>query len=328
MGASWGQGRGVRHIDHRQSDAILGAMRQVALAAGGPLTHADTASVMAAARYLLRRPDMTDIGTLPAVEPMDLQRLLDEPELKAEAIKYLTVMTMVDGVLDRKKVGRVLAYSRALDVEESYLTEIVEAASGHVAWSLADMTRQNMESITGRPWGDADPTPWLLPYANGKDQPALVERYEALGRLPEGSFGKALWRFYKHNGYAFPGEPAALNERFGTPHDSTHVISGYDTSARGEILVSTFTAAMHPINPMAGHILPVIFSWHLDIKINDVAKSAAGGLDPHEFWHAWARGSDVRADIFSPDWQVWDWVERDLQELRHELNVTPPVGPR
>ncbi|SKA13285.1 Ubiquinone biosynthesis protein Coq4 [Enhydrobacter aerosaccus] len=318
----------MRHIDHRQSDAILGAMRQVALAAGGPLTHADTASVMAAARYLLRRPDLTDIGTLPAIEPMDLQSLLDEPELKTEAIKYLTVMTMVDGVLDRKKVGRVLAYSRALDIEESYLTEIVEAASGHVTWSLADMTRQNMESITGKSWGDADPMPWLLPYGDGKADPELAERYEALGRLPEGTFGRALWAFYKNNDYAFPGNPSALNERFGTPHDSTHVISGYDTSARGEILVSTFTAAMHPVNPMAGHILPVIFSWHLDIKINAVAGSTSGGLDPNEFWHAWARGREVKADLFSPDWQVWDWVERDLETLRLDLNVTPPGVPQ
>ncbi len=317
----------MRQIDHRQSDAILGAMRQVALAAGGPLSHADTASVMAAARYLLRRPDVADIGSLPAAEPSDLAEMLGEAEVRAEAVKYLTVMTMVDGALDRKKVGRLLEYSRALDIEESYLTEIVEAASGHVAWSLADMTRQNMESITGKPWADADPMPWLLPYADGKAEPGLVERYEALGRLPEGSFGKALWSFYKKNGYAFPGDPAALNERFGTPHDSTHVISGYDTSARGEILVSTFTAAMHPVNPMAGHILPVIFSWHLDIKINDVAKSTSGGLDPHEFWRAWARGGEVRADFFAPDWQVWDWVERDLEELRHELNVTPPDAP-
>ncbi|MBS0520959.1 MAG: hypothetical protein JSR90_19820 [Proteobacteria bacterium] len=318
----------MRQVDHRQSDAILGAMRQVALAAGRPLSHADTASVLAAARYLLRRPDVADIGTLPAVEPVDLQRLLDEPELKTEAVKYLTVMTMVDGVLDRKKVGRVLEYSRALDIEEGYLTEIVEAASGHVAWSLADMTRQNMESITGKPWGDADPMPWLLPYADGGADPALVARYEALGALPEDSFGKALWRFYKKNGYAFPGDPTALNERFGTPHDSTHVISGYDTSARGEILVSTFTAAMHPVNPMGGHILPVIFSWHLDIKINDVAKSTAGGLDPHEFWHAWARGGETKADFFSADWRVWDWVEHDLEDLRHELGVTPPGSPR
>jgi hypothetical protein len=311
----------MRQIDQIQSDAILAAMRQVALA-GGPLTDADKASILAAGCYLLRRTGMTDCETLPMVAPADLAATLKETAVRTEAVKYLTVMTMVDGSLDKMKVARVLDYSRALDVEESYLTEIVEAASGHIAWSLADMTRQNMESITGKPWGDRDPMPWFLPYVGDKADPRLAERYEALGHLPDATFGRTLWAFYKKNGYAFPGDPAALNERFGTPHDSTHVISGYDTSARGEILVSTFTAAMHPVNPMAGHILPVIFSWHLDIKINDVAKSTAGGLDPDEFWHAWARGREIKTDIFGADWQVWNWVERDLEELRRALNVT------
>ena len=79
-----------------------------------------------------------------------------------------------------------------------------------------------------------------------------------MGKLPQNTFGKALWDFDKKNGYPFPGDPEALNAGFGTPHDSTHVVAGYDTSARGELLVSTFTAGMHPINPMSGHILPVM----------------------------------------------------------------------
>jgi ubiquinone biosynthesis protein Coq4 len=143
--------------------------------------------------------------------------------------------------------------------------------------------------------------------------------------VPRG--GKTFWAFAKTNGYAFPGDPAALNERFGTPHDSTHVISGYDASPRGEILVSTFTAAMHPINPMAGHILPVIFNGHLGIKFNDVARYTTGGFDPDEFWHAWARGRDINIDIFDPGWQVWHWVEHDLEDLRRTFNVSPAGVP-
>jgi ubiquinone biosynthesis protein Coq4 len=165
-----------------------------------------------------------------------------------------------------------------------------------------------------------------MPYGGDKADPTLVARYDALGKLPANTFGKALWEFDKANGYSFPGDPGALNAAFATPHDATHVISGYDTSYRGEILVSTFTAGMHPINPMAGHILPVIFNGHLGVKFNDVATPATGGLDPDEFWHAWGRGRDMTVDLFAPDWNAWDWVERDLDELRRDWNVTPP-GP-
>ncbi|SEP36434.1 hypothetical protein SAMN02990966_05391 [Rhodospirillales bacterium URHD0017] len=302
-------------------------MRQVALANGQALTWADTASVRAAAQYLLRRPDVVDVGALPAVQPRDLVAALKgEPELAREAVKYLAIMALVDGSLDHGKLSRVLEYSRALDVEADYLTDLVEAASGHLEWATADMWRKNFDSVLSRSSEGLDPNTWIRPYAGANADPALVARYGALGKLPQNTFGKALWDFDKANGYPFPGDPEALNAEFGTPHDSTHVISGYDTSARGELLVSTFTAGMHPINPMSGHILPVIFFFHFGEQLNDVGHAGSGGLDPDEFWHAWARGAATTVDIFKPGWDVWDWVEKDLEELRRAWNVTPP-GP-
>ena len=278
----------MRAVSRRESDAILGAMRQVALAGGGPITHADTASIAAAARYLLRRVDVTDVGALPAVEPADLVAILKDRDVASEAIKYLAVMS-------------------------------------HMDWVIADMTMRNAESVVSGAWGNRPkPAEWILPYAGDKADPALVARYDALGKLPPNTFGWALWDFDKKNGYPFPGDPSALNAAFATPHDATHVISGYDTSYRGEILVSTFTAAMHPINPMAGHILPVIFNGHLGVRFNEVATPSRGGFDPDEFWHAWARGRDMTADLFAPDWNAWDWIEHDLEQLRRDWNVAPP----
>jgi hypothetical protein len=319
----------MRAVGHRESDAILGAMRQVALAGGRPLSHADSASIAAAGHYLMRRGAMIDGGSLPAVEPADLvDALKGERELGQEAVKYLAVMALVDGALDHAKIARVLEYARALDIEAAYLTELVEAASGHMDWVIADMTHRNAESVVSGPWGNrGDPAAWIVPYGGANAQPELTARYEALGKLPDSTFGKAYWKFNKDNGYTFPGDPTALNAGFATPHDSTHVISGYDASPRGEILVSTFTAAMHPINPMAGHILPVIFNGHLGVKFNDVARYTTGGFDPDEFWHAWARGRETTVDIFSPSWNFWEWVEHDLEDVRRTFNVSPTGRP-
>lgn len=299
-------------------------MRQVALAGGRALSYADTASILAAGHYLLRRRDLVDLGTLPAIEPADLVATLKDRALAEEAVKYLAIMAMVDGTLDHGKLKRVLEYSRALDIEADYLTDLVEAASGHLGWAAADMWRKNFDSVLSRSSEGLDPNAWIRPYAGANADPGLLARYEALGRLPQKTFGRALWDFDKTNGYPFPGDPAALNAAFGTAHDSTHVISGYDTSARGELLVSTFTAGMHPINPMSGHILPVIFFFHFGEQMNDVGHAGKGGLDPDEFWHAWARGAEMTADLFDPKWSVWDWVEHDLDELRRQWNVTPP----
>jgi hypothetical protein len=109
------------------------------------------------------------------------------------------------------------------------------------------------------------------------------------------------------------------------PHDSVHVLTGYDTKPRGELLASTFTAAMHPKYPMAGHVLPVIFSWHLGVQINEVARDASGALDPEEFWHAWAAGTAVTVDTFAPDWDFWSHVEVPLGALREHWSI-PAAG--
>ena len=140
----------MRPVGLSESDAILGAMRQVALAGGRPLSHADSASLLAAGHYLLRR-EAFDVGDLPGIEPPDLVTALkDDRALGPEAVKYLAIMALVDGVLDADKIRRVLEYARALDVEADYLTELVEAASGHMARVIADMTRRNFDSVLSR----------------------------------------------------------------------------------------------------------------------------------------------------------------------------------
>jgi ubiquinone biosynthesis protein Coq4 len=105
------------------------------------------------------------------------------------------------------------------------------------------------------------------------------------------------------------------------------VLSGYDTSPQGEILVSTFTAGMHPKQPMEGHILPVIFSWHLGIEINAFAKSARNQLDIEKFWVAWVRGSQMKIDLFARDWDFWKVIDEPVASIRDRYQV-PNLDPR
>ncbi len=301
--------------------AILGAMRDVG-GLGRTLGEADRASLVAAGHWIFGLEQPVDVDALPRMDPQRLEASLMGRALREDAARFLTVSAFVDGRLDPAKIERVLAYARSLGVSGHYIDEIAEAAKGHLDWALGHMVRDNLESITGRTWPDrpnieAEAMAFMLPYRDRPD-PALAARFRALSELPEGTFGRAFLDHFDENGYAVPGEPDALNLAFSLPHDASHVFAGYDTTPRGELLVSTFTAAMHPIYPISGHVLPVIFSWHLGIKINDVAKSATGAMDPAEFWHAWARGADMKIDIFGPDWDFWEWTQRPLADLRRD----------
>lgn len=306
-----------------EANAILAAMRDVAAPDGRP-SEAVTIALGSAARWMFALDRRLDVGALPRATPSGLAAALEDPALREDAVRFLTVMAFVDGDLDPTRIARVLEYADALGVHTAYVDEIAAAAHRSLDWALAHMARDNMESITGKPWGEHDDVmSWLFPYRGAGSDPALAARYRALAELPAGTFGRAFLEHFEANGYFVPGEPDGLNERFATPHDSTHVLAGYDTSPRGEILVSTFTAAMHPVHPISGHVLPVLFSFHLGVKINDLARSSHGALDPEELWHAWARGERMRKDVFAARWDFWSWAAEPLAELRARLLPEP-----
>jgi hypothetical protein len=101
------------------------------------------------------------------------------------------------------------------------------------------------------------------------------------------------------------------------------VISGYSTSAAGELLVSTFIGAMHPDHPMAAEVLPALYSYHLGIAMNEIAQTEHGAFDPQKFWTAWDRGAATTVDVFDPSWDLWAVATTPLEELRRAYNVLP-----
>ncbi|HJZ34710.1 MAG TPA: hypothetical protein VJ204_00445 [Solirubrobacterales bacterium] len=104
------------------------------------------------------------------------------------------------------------------------------------------------------------------------------------------------------------------------------MLSGYSTKEGGEICVSTFIGAMHPDHPIAAEVLPVIFSWHLGVKLNDIANSTTGTFEPRHFWTAWERGAATTTDVVADDWDFWAATTVPLTELRAAYGV-PPVDP-
>lgn len=312
--------------DVAEATAILGAMRLVATGNGRQtLSEAGASSLKAAAQYVFDLDHDIRAEALPTVTPAELAGTLITRELRAAACRFLAVMPFVDGRLDEDKIDLSLQYADALEIRKNYVTELAEARR-HLDWVLRDMTRQNIKSLWDEPWDGADIMEVLLPYRR-KPDPSLASRYDALGTLAPGTFGRAFWEIYKQNGYAFPGQEQGVNARFGTPRNSTHALSGYDTSPQGEILVSTFTAGMHPKQPMEGHILPVIFSWHLGIEINAFAKSARGQLDIEKFWVAWMRGSQMEVDLFARDWDFWTVIDQPVATVQDRYQV-PGLDPR
>jgi hypothetical protein len=309
------------------AEAVLGAMRAVALEHGGPgLTEMDRETIGSAATIVLGLGEI-DVDALAPVDPAGLAIATGDAEEAARAMRMLSVMSLADGEIDAEKTALVRAYADALGVEADYLDILTEAAADEIAQAAACMVRKNAESF---PQLDSarlsiSAIAPFFPYKEAAD-PELEARYKTLGELPADNFGHAFFDHFHKNGFFFPGNPNGLAEGFTTPHDSSHVLSGYSTSEGGEICVSTFIGAMHPDHPMAAEVLPVIFSWHLGVKLNDIANSTTGVFEPRHFWTAWERGSKVTTDVVAPDWDFWGATTVPLEELRAAYGV-PSADP-
>ena len=215
-----------------------------------------------------------------------------DAEDAARAIRMLSVMSLADGEIDAEKTALVRAYADALGRRGRL------PRHPHRGGRRRDrpgrrlhrpQERRELPPPRFEPAVDQRVAPFF-PYKEAAD-PELEARYKTLGELPADTFGHAFFDHFHKNGFFFPGNPNGLAEGFTTPHDSSHVLSGYSTSEGGEICVSTFIGAMHPDHPMAAEVLPVIFSWHLGVKLNDIANSTTGVFEPRHFWTAWERGS-------------------------------------
>jgi hypothetical protein len=208
------------------------------------ISEIDKKTLSGAYHFMFGQTGELDIDALPRIAPNELASALNDRELSINALRFMAVCAFVDGALNKQRIDTVVDFAKALDIRDDYIAELTGLAHDDLCWVMADMSRRNIENLVNHPWTDIDANAWLLPYRGRSADPRLAARYESLRDCPDSSLGKVFWHHFKNNGYPFPGESDGLNETFATPHDSTHILSGYYTTYQGEILVSTFTAGV------------------------------------------------------------------------------------
>ena len=306
-------------LTDRQAHALFGSMYAVATLGGTEALSEMAASAIESLAVVGLGCAPVDPGGLAGGTTDALGGALSSAEEAEAAVEILAVTSLVDGALDAGRIELVLDYAGALAVHEHWLEDLAASRAADLGPVIADMGGRNLVSISD---GRVDPAKvddidaWLMPYKGDREDPALAARYRSLADADPATLGGAFFAFYDRHGFSFPGEPDAANEIFTTPHDCTHLLSGYDTTPQGALLVSTFTARMHPWFPMEGHILPVIYSWHLGIEFNSLAGSYRGALDPAKFWVAWDRGLSMGIDTFSEAFDFWRLADEPLEGLR------------
>jgi len=269
-----------------QARAILAAARQVVQLEPDPMdprSGRGNGVVVAAGRLLFRPSVEIDVHALPRIEPQELARAIGTNQNLAEhAAALIACASLADGLSDPDRLRRVVEYAHAMHIRDGWVREILQVARGHLAWAMADMTRRNISTFPG--WANPDDTlKPMMPYQDQSDaDKRLAERFLSLEQLPKSTYGHQFWAHFRRHGFAFPGEKNAFTSYFAVPHDGLHVLSGYSTSIQGELLVSTFTGAMHRRDALRAHILPVIFQWHVGTEVNGIGAQQGAVLLGHD----------------------------------------------
>lgn len=333
-------------VSESQAETIVRAMYTVATANGTePLSAMDRRGLDAAWTTVFGVTDGAPVDQLRPVGAVELATALDDAPARLDAIRLMAVMAFVDADVDDAKLGLVLAAAAALEVHPDFVVAIEHLVANDVHWAGVDMLRHNVASIPGMTWHPDDPMSAFLPFRDGHENPALAARYQALESRPAGTLGRAFYDHYTNNHFAFPGETWGVNEEWGTPHDCLHLLSGYSTSAQGELLVAVFNGAslsMPGADMMESHVLPVIFTYHMGIELNKGINKGDRermdedpswrdnfdgnvhlGLDPAKLWVSWSRGAAMTEDLFSGHWSFWDHVDEPVEDLRERYGVPP-----
>jgi hypothetical protein len=311
----------------QQAATIVQAMYAV-VTAGGHITPLplEVASINAIQRHMMRQNEPLAAGATSL--PADLETVLDTPELRRQAVRFMAILAVLDRKILPAKVAVVEAAAARLKVDEFGLKLLRYAAHGKFkSITFALMTRfVNWWSPTGkagfRDWMQF--LWWMLPMLHGektrRKNRELMERYKALAALPAGSFGKTLLDFYTTFEISLPGEPKSVPWAM---HEVCHVLSGYGVSLESELWLTAFIGGSQE-DTCLDQIMFGLLSYHVGKQIV-LGVISEGLLAPEPYFRAMARGASINVDLVN-GWSLWEVAEVPMHELRARYSLPPLSG--
>ncbi len=305
-----------------RAELLLGAMGTVATDEGTQdLGGVAKGMIDGAARHVFEIEPPTDVTV---VHHDRLAAALTATDQRELATEFLTLVPYADTRVEETQVELVNGYALALGARPQALSDLHKVREGHIKRLLFDYVRR----ATGH--FDID-TPKLKKLTEAVHQyigdKHVAERYATLESYPEGSLGRTFFIFYRERGFPLPGEKKSLGETL-TPHDTCHILSGFNTDGAGEINVAGFEAGMSVDGFGYELLLEVILDFHLGIDfgvglVGYVPKT--GEMDPDQMMLGIGRGLGCNTDLIH-EFDFWGVADRPVEELRERYAITDVEG--
>ena len=320
----------LRRPTPRSTTHQLRALVTIARAARNGFGRPQRALVRAMQVVIFRTNE--DLDDLRPISPTELGTRVEDHDEALQLVRLMTVVCVADGPPRRDQVSLVADFADALAVEEPAVKVISHLARGQLLrFRLAFLRRSHLRHYfrnTYRMSGGVLPViKAVLRFRGllGEDN-ATVSRFKSLEALPHRTLG---YQFYCHcvdAGIAFPGQKEGFPEG-AIFHDVTHVLSGYDTSAQGELNNAAFQAGY----TRGAHDF---FTWLIAmvlhgarINLTPFPMPNIEGLLGEEglaesMLRELERGSAVNVDL-GDAWNFWDYADFPIDDVRERLGISP-----
>jgi hypothetical protein len=296
----------------------LRALYDVAIA-NGSITPAEQ-QLFAALGEIHARP----VPPLGPIQPAELAAAITRPHARHRLVQLAFVTALVDTDPTDAQLAAVRAIATALEQDEKSLALLKDLVADRRAMVRFDIARR---MLGGKFLGD-DAKEKAQTFAGmfsamtgvGATDPELRWRFRELGLLPEGTLGREYWKFTTKRRFLMPGDLGGMTERM-VIHDFGHVISGYDTTAEGEIRQGSFQAGNRRDDGFV-FLCFVLTQFHLGTTITPIAAPTVGGFQVPSVLEAIHRGASCKVDI-TDHWNFWEVIDRPVRELREEWGIPP-----
>lgn len=269
-----------------------------------------------------------ELDELLPISPAQLALEITDPQVRQQVIQGMVVLSLLDEEAEAGELELVEAFALALDVSPGELKNLRQLVEKRTLALRFDVARRvwfvdRLKSA----WNEGG-FRWLartIATLKFTDDGPLAAKYQALADYPLGSLGRCYYEHMREQGFALPGEKGSQVEPVFI-HDLTHLLCGYGTDPRGEILAASFSAGNRRDNPFT-YIFFVLCQFHLGMAFSPFTGVQEGAFDPSAALWAAKRGMEVNTDL-SEAWNYWEDLALPLVEVRRKLGMTlPPDSP-
>jgi hypothetical protein len=256
-------------------------------------------------------------------------------QFRTRIVQLMLLGALILRPLPAVVVDRVAEFALELGVDDQMIAVAGEFAAGSLGLAAFDFERNGYtaswapdaasELHTSKELGSA----WDAVVHD----PDLAERWSALGGLPTGTLGRAIFNLYQARGFSFPGTPGSAPPLL-AQHDWVHVLADYGTTVESELEVFAFIARAND-DMRAFSLLAMVVSLFetgylrsgAGLFESDTGHISAGDAVVVRIADAMRRGAlcrDRQLRVDSIDFLRMDWfalADRPVHEVRERFSV-------